>query len=168
MAVVNPTFINPPLDWKNLTLNQLVGAFQQIAYNHAQIQDFGEGEAYDISPRLNPTYPLLWITHLNSSFGLQDITHYFRVYVMDLVDPDLLNMLEVKSDVLTILWDVIFLLRDLYDLEVTTAATTNTIRSTAQDFEESFDDRVTGSYIDIGILTPMQYGYCDAPQKTNS
>lgn len=141
----------------NATLNQLVKTFEQIAQKHAQINSFGYGEVWDITTHAVNNYPLLWVDIQPATMGPQTIQYNFRVYNMDLTDTSEHNQLEVKSDTIRVLWDVLFMLRDMYDLEITYGAAT--------DFEEEFDDKVAGWYIDVGIITPQFFGTCDVPLK---
>src|SRR5580704_10735173 len=117
------------------TLNNLVQVFSQIAANHAQIHDFGFGEVWDIGSETVTDYPLLWVSLISNKLGNNTITYKLRIYFMDLVNLDISNETEVKSNSIQILNGIFYTLRDYYDLEPL-------FDVHVTPFEEKFNDRV--------------------------
>lgn len=153
--------MNLPFIDTNVTLNQLIAIFNEIATNHAQINCFGYGQDYEIGATTTENYPLLWVWVQPSKISNQSMKFIFRVHMMDLVNSEGTGTQqnEVQSDTINTLWDIVFLLRDYYDLQVS-------FDISANPFTEAFNDRVTGWYMDVNIEVPQQYGVCDAPFKS--
>jgi hypothetical protein len=149
-----------PFNNTNTTLNQLIAVFEQIAEDHAQINCFAYGQAYEIDAVTENNYPLLWVWVQPSAIGIQSIKYVFRVWIMDLVNAEGTSVQqdEVQSDTANVLWDIAFLLRDKYDLQVS-------FDITVTPFTEAFNNRSTGWYADYTIEIPQQYGICDVPIK---
>jgi len=141
----------------NASLEQLVDTFNLIATNHSQLNSFYQGEVWDITTKVKENYPLLAVTILPANLALQTLTYNFRLYCMDLVYPDQKNEVEVKSDMLSVMWDIPQLLDRNFDLSIT--------YNQATPLEESLDDVVAGWYMDIAIETPRTYTNCDVPLK---
>ncbi len=148
------------MNGNNATLNQLVETFKVIALQHGQLHAFGQGEPSEITTLSVENYPLLWITILPANLTINTIQFNFRVYVCDLVQDNRDNELEILSDNIRILWDIIAILENNYELETT--------YTNAEPFTEKLDDRVAGWYLDIGIVTAQTLGVCDVPLKQNS
>jgi hypothetical protein len=144
------------LSTTNLSLNQIIQSFAMLANNHGMINSFGQGFEDEYIATTVTNYPLFWVSIMPSNIGSNTVQYNFRFVLMDLVDTDKKNSIDVLSDTLQILWDLIATIRDVYDLEVL-------INSDATPFEEMKDDRVSGHYLDIGILIPRDFGSCNAP-----
>lgn len=150
----------PSYNGQNATLNQLIATFQLIAEKHSMLNSFFQGHPFEITEKTVLNYPLLVTDILPVQFDVQTIQYNFRVFVMDLVNTDdRSNELEVKSDSLRTIWDIINMLGsgNVFDLVVSTSDVTP--------FDEQLIDRVAGFRIDIGILTPQTSDYCDVPFK---
>lgn len=143
---------------QNTSLNSLINIFGQIGDTHAQINSFGQGNNWEVSTQTVQNYPLFWVELQPSTMKENLIEYNFRFYLMDLVFPDLVNLLEVQSDMTLIMWDIVFLLRDMYDLEPK-------FDIALQMFDAKFADAVGGIYANIILQIPMNYGICDVPQK---
>lgn len=106
----NPLYIN----FKNIHDD-----LQLMALNHKQINSFGLGDTDQLSfwtqirdKEDNPTFeppvfPLLYIVPSNCINNLQYKTWDMNLVMMDIVDRDLTNQVDVLSDTLQILQDVI-------------------------------------------------------------
>lgn len=152
--------ITLPFNNTNTTLNQLISVFEQIAEDHAQINSFAYGQTYDIGAATISNYPLFWTFVMPSKISNQSMKYVFHFIVCDLVRPEGTSTQqdEVQSDIPNTLWDIMFLLRDKYDLQITFDVSINP-------FTEKFNDRVTGWECDVTIEIPQVYGICDVPTK---
>lgn len=152
--------ITLPFNNTNTTLNQIIAVFTEIAEDHAQINSFAYGQAYDIDAVTVENFPLLWVWVQPSKISNQSIKYVFRVWILDLVNSEGTGTQqdEVQSDTANVLWDVAFLLRDKYDLEISFDITINPLT-------EAFNQRSTGWFADYTIEIPQQYGICDVPLK---
>lgn len=153
------TITLPYLD-TNVTINQIIAIFEQIAEDHAMINSFAYGQEYDIAAVTIENYPLLWVWVQPSKISNQSMKYVFRAIMMDLVNSEGTGQQqdEVQSNTITVLWDICFLLRDKYDLQID-------FDITATPFTEKANDRVTGWMVDIPIEIPQQFGICDVPLK---
>jgi hypothetical protein len=144
----------------NVTVNQIISVFQQIAEDHAQINSFAYGQEYDFGADTIQNYPLLWVWVQPSKISNQSIKYIFRVIVFDLVNTEGTGTQqdEVQSDTINVLWDICFLLRDKYDFAIT-------FDIDATPFTEKGNDRPSGWMMDLPIEIPQQFGICDVPLK---
>lgn len=150
-----------PVATNNITLKVLNSIFEDIATNHALINAYGLGDPWEITAETVQYYPLFWVEVLPGTFGSNLITYNFRLMVCDLVHKDESNELDVQSDTIQVLWDIVKLLKDNYEDFFFDLSTSNT----ATPFTEEFDDEVTGWYLDISITVPRIFGSCDVPTK---
>lgn len=159
----------PPVNVENQTLAQYVTILNQIANDHAQISDFGFGPTSEISARENPKYPLLWVETQASTFDQKVITFKLRLYIIDQINKEISgtnsNALTVKSDTSTVLWDLVTILRDFYDVEPANSAGSNKFTTQATPFDNKFAQGLSGWYLDMSLVTPYTYGACDAPSN---
>ena len=153
------TLVLPFID-ANITVNQIIAIFEDIATNHAQINSFAYGQAYDIDAQTIVNPPLLWVWVQPSKMGERTITYVFRAWIMDIVNAEGTGTQqdEVQSDTSSILWDIAVLLRDTYDMQVN-------FPIDITPFTEAFNSRFSGWFADYTIEVPRQFGACDAPQK---
>jgi hypothetical protein len=144
----------------NVTINQLISIFEQIALDHAQINSFGYGQNYDRNALTIQNYPLLWVWAQPSKIKLNSILLVFQVTVCDLVRAEGTSTQqdEVQSDTISVLRDIVYLLRDKYDL-------LPEFDVDVVPFTESDVDRTTGWTATINIEVPYNLGICDVPTK---
>lgn len=144
----------------NLTYNQLVQIFEDIAKHHGQINSFKEGQLYDFNAETVTNYPLMFLEAAPSKFTLNTIEYGLTVVIGDLVNPDVSNEREVLSDLIDVLWDVTFLLRDKYDLEPIFSIP-------VKPFVEYKNDRVSGWSATFTLSIPRTFGWCDTPFRNS-
>lgn len=149
-----------PFNNTNTTLNQLIEVFTQIAEDHAQINSFGYSQEYEIGAVTTNNYPLFWAFVMPSKISNQSVKYVFHFVLADLVNAEGTGTQqdEVQSDTVTVFWDILFLLRDKYDLAVG-------FDVSITPFTEKFNDRLTGWEGDVTIEIPQVYGICDVPTK---
>lgn len=145
------------INGQNFTLNNLINVFYQIALNHGMINSFGQGDQFEITANTVVNYPLLWVQILPGSFTQNTIKYVTRIIISDLVQNDISNELEVRSDSIDILWDVANRVWNDFDIAIDFPATVTP-------FTEKYSDRVTGWYMDTTLEIPRTYGSCDSPQ----
>ncbi len=148
----------------NITLNQIVKLFEDIATNHDQIQSFGFGDLWEYSANndgltKNKKTPTLWAVLEDSTFDSNELVLNFTLLVFDLVKKDEFNETEVLSDTLQIAGDVYSILQspDYYDHFTIISS------SQLQDFTERFDDEVSGWSMKIGLRIQGIDTRCVAP-----
>lgn len=151
-----------------LTYNQILKEFKTFATNHKQIQNFGNGDLWEIvehNQLADFNYPLFWVADQPANLGDGTFTWNFNVMAMDLVNKDESNENDVKSDMCQVLLDCVSY------FEQKTAISNNVdwlkvnlVRSgTLTSFTERFEDELTGWGMNIGFRLPFSYNNCDLP-----
>ena len=151
-----------------LTYNQILKEFKTFATNHKQIENFGNGDLWEIVEHNQLTdfnYPLLWVADQPANLGDGTFTWNFNVMAMDLVNKDESNENDVKSDMCQVLLDCV----SYFEQKTATSNNVdwlkvNLVRSgTLTSFTERFSDELTGWGMNIGFRLPFSYNNCDLP-----
>ena len=147
-----------------ITYNQIIKEFQDFATAHRQINEFGNGDLWEIvqhdSLLKDFNYPLLFVQDSPVSVGDGFITSSFNVLVMDKANEGTVET-EVKSDTLLILLDVLAYFEKLYtdNWKFVKMEKNGSIDS----FTERFDDTLTGWTMSISFKQPLDYNDCQIP-----
>ncbi len=151
-----------------LTYNQILKEFETFATNHKQIENFGNGDLWEIVEHNQLTdfnYPLFWVADQPANLGDGTFTWNFNVMAMDLVSKDESNENDVKSDMCQVLLDCV----SYFEQKTATSNNVdwlkvNLVRSgTLTSFTERFSDELTGWGMNIGFRLPFSYNNCDLP-----
>lgn len=145
-----------------ITYNQIISEFETFATNHKQINEFANGDLWEVvqhNKLTDFTYPLLFVTDSPAALGDGEITNSFNVLVMDQANEDIEN--EVKSDTLLILLDFIAYFEKLYRDNWKYVSIQKS--GSVEPFTERFDDTLTGWTININLKQPLQYDECQIP-----
>ena len=151
-----------------LTYNQILKEFKTFATNHKQIENFGNGDLWEIVEHNQLTdfnYPLFWVADQPANLGDGTFTWNFNVMAMDLVNKDECNENDVKSDMCQVLLDCV----SYFEQKTATSNNVdwlkvNLVRSgTLTSFTERFEDELTGWGMNIGFRLPFSYNNCDLP-----
>ena len=69
-----------------MTYNQIIDTFKDIANNHLQIHNFGDGVLEDINTiKYNGgQFPVLWVIPQSAELGENGLTYKMRVLVFDI------------------------------------------------------------------------------------
>ena len=151
-----------------ITYNQIMKEFKTFATNHKQIQNFGNGDLWEIvehNQLADFNYPLFWVADQPANLGDGTFTWNSNIMAMDLVNKDESNENDVKSDMCQVLLDCVSY------FEQKTAISNNVdwlkvnlVRSsTLNSFTERFSDELTGWGMNIGFRLPFSYNNCDLP-----
>ena len=151
-----------------LTYNQILKEFKTFATNHKQIENFGNGDLWEIVEHNQLTdfnYPLFLVADQPANLGDGTFTWNFNVMAMDLVNKDESNENDVKSDMCQVLLDCV----SYFEQKTATSNNVdwlkvNLVRSgTLTSFTERFEDELTGWGMNIGFRLPFSYNNCDLP-----
>ena len=151
-----------------LTYNQILKEFETFANNHKQIENFGNGDLWEIVEHNQLTdfnYPLFWVADQPANLGDGTFTWNFNVMAMDLVNKDESNENDVKSDMCQVLLDCV----SYFEQKTATSNNVdwlkvNLVRSgTLTSFTERFEDELTGWGMNIGFKIPFAYDNCNLP-----
>lgn len=142
-----------------MTLNNIIGLFQNIASAHYRIEGFGFGNLFEINGDIKPgiTYPMLWVVPVDSTTTENTQQRRFLILVASLVKKDQTNRDEVWSECEQTLNDVIKILKnesDDYELLGDPIM---------EPVTEEHGDWVTGWQAQITIQTNFNNNYCDIP-----
>jgi hypothetical protein len=149
-----------------ITYNQMIKEFQDFAAAHKQINEFGNGDLWEVvqhdSLLKDFNYPLLFVQDSPASIGDGFITNGFNILVMDKANEGTVET-EVKSDTLLILLDTIAYFEKLYtdNWKFVKIEKTGSISS----FTERFDDTLTGWTMSMQLKQPLEYNECQIPQN---
>ena len=151
-----------------LTYNQILKEFKTVSTNHKQIENFGNGDLWEIvehNQLADFNYPLFWVADQPANLGDGTFTWNFNVMAMDLVNKDESNENDVKSDMCQVLLDCV----SYFEQKTATSNNVdwlkvNLVRSgTLTSFTERFEDELTGWGMNIGFRLPFSYNNCDLP-----
>jgi hypothetical protein len=148
-----------------ITYNQIIAKFQEFATAHKQINEFANGDLWEIvqhdSLLTDFHYPLLFVQDSPVNVGEGFITNGFNILVMDKANEGTVET-EVKSDTLLILLDTIAYFEKLYtdNWKFVSIEKTGSISS----FTERFDDTLTGWTMSMSLKQPLEYNECQIPQ----
>ena len=148
-----------------ITYNQMIQEFQDFANAHKQINEFGNGDLWEIVQKetlAELNYPMLFVQDSPASIGDGFITNSFNILVMDKANEGTVET-EVKSDTLLILLDTIAYFEKLYtdNWKFVKIEKTGSISS----FTERFDDTLTGWTMSMQLKQPLEYDECQIPQN---
>jgi hypothetical protein len=148
-----------------ITYNQIIKEFQEFANAHRQINEFGNGDLWEIVQKetlAELNYPMLFIQDSPASIGDGFITNSFNILVMDKANEGTVET-EVKSDTLLILLDTIAYFEKLYsdNWKFVKIEKSGSISS----FTERFDDTLTGWTMSMQLKQPLEYDECQIPQN---
>lgn len=91
------------------SLNQLLKVIQDISESHSQVNTYAQGQRYDISASAATLYPLVWAvpTGGNPNFTGNTMDYTVTLIVLDKDNADGSNEIEILSDTMLILLDIV-------------------------------------------------------------
>ena len=141
-----------------LSLNQLIMYFAQIAAKLKRIHSFGYGPLYDIAKDQAPVYPLMWVEPVPSTLRKDSLILKHKIYIVDLVQKDLTNRQDVLSDSLRTCQEIkAFIFKDFfYDIFPSD-------ESELEPLFEKFDDETEGYSMTLDLQLDWFANVCDIP-----
>ncbi|CAA6810373.1 MAG: Unknown protein [uncultured Sulfurovum sp.] len=161
---------------KIITINQIIQMFTDFQEKHIQLQSIGYGPTYNISTTTSVEYPLLWITHKNTSrFELKNrnITPVLSLtfIILDIINDqndskvingiDSSNEQEVTSDTYQIAQDLVsYISTELtkYGVKIR-----EDFGATLEPVYNETEDKASGWMIDIDLQ--LVHSNCIYPTK---
>ena len=151
-----------------MTYKELVDRLKDIVFRHKQIVDFGYGDLSDIKVKsqdngdgeaTNTDYPYMFVNPSQHTRTETASIFRFNLIMMDLCNADSTNsnVLDVQSDCLQYLEDV------LADLKYTYDDVDIDINVTLTPFKERFQDTVAGMTAALIVELPSPLNRCIAP-----
>lgn len=146
--------------YKNVTLNNLIDLFAEIADDSVGIKSHSFGDIWEIDVT-ERNYAVSHLSIENAQYLPNEIQYDFRLYVMDLVSKDEGNENDVLSDTLQIIGDFISRLQNARNLDIDTNTDYRLQPNiSCQPFTERFDDDVSGWVATISIRVYFDYSAC--------
>ncbi len=146
-----------------LSLNQIIQYFAQMAASLQRVHSFGYGPVEDLgrdNPPLYgaPIYPLMWIEPQTSTLRKDSTILSHKIYIVDLVQPDLTNRQDVLSDSLRTCQEIkAYIFKDfIYDIFPTD-------ESQMDPLFYKFDDNVEGYSIELDLQLDWLANVCTIP-----
>lgn len=142
------------------TLRQLNDTLKDIADRNLFINRYGFGELseVDIDGPNSDLYPLMYVVPQGARLSENVLTYTIRIIVMDIDDTDDTKRVEILSDTLRTLTDVVKEFKnnsDDYNLDQDVDCLP---------FSQRFVDYTTGWWADISIITEIDNNPCNFPE----
>jgi len=143
------------------TLTNLIQEFTNIADYNVFIKRWGHGPISDVNtvtPR-GGAFPVQWVIPQTVELGENGVVYSVRILIFDADRSDDSQRLNIMSDCLQIINDVVKVFRnggsdDSYEVTNIPIATP---------FEQEFVDYCVGWYVDLDISTDSMNSPCDTP-----
>lgn len=154
-----------------ITYKEIIKASKAFADNHYVIENFGNGELWQLSDHdqdSNFLYPLMYMVDVPSSPGPKSWVYAFRVYFVSRVEaptnrdgnPIFFEYTDAKSQMIACAQDFIsyWVQDNNYKMTIDQALGITT-------FIDVQEDNVTGCYIDLRFVVPFTYDSCIIPMS---
>ena len=151
------------------TYNNALETLKCLGEQHKQIETVTNGDLFEIDMQASGLYPLMHVMINDANVSMSEQKFNFRVFVMDLVEPDLSNEDEVMSDSYQTMIDLIALLKHgeiLYGYNFSAGEEQRYFVDndfTISPFTERFTNNVSGWVCDISIIVESVLDSCDIP-----
>lgn len=143
------------------TYNNIVKAIQEVIINHKQlgVNHYFFGEPSDFT-EVSKLMPQIIIQPIPFTQTKTNIQYKFRLFYLDIIDADLTNLVDVYSDALQVLNDILNELEYHPDFSAEYALDFNL---TFNNFQEKFEELTAGYWCDLVIDTPRRDNRCESP-----
>lgn len=139
------------------TLRQMNDLLMTIADKHLMINRYGFGELNEVNV-VGPEaaeYPLMFVVPQQSLIAENQLVYTLRIIIMDIDDTDDSKRVEILSDTLQTLNDIILLLKTINNNDFNVDSDT-----TCYPFSQRFVDYTVGWWADISIITDIYNNPC--------
>ena len=153
-----------------LSYNQIISLNKTFADNHYVIQNFGNGERWQVTDH-NQTpsfkYPLMWMEDLPNTASKGEYSYAFRVWFVTRVESpksrgtELLytEFAKAKSDMIQCAQD----LASYWVQDVSQPTLDVGTQFSIEPFTDQTPDNITGCYMDIRFSVAFTYDSCIIP-----
>lgn len=142
-----------------------------MAYYHPQINSFGYGDikqiTMDIETKKSPVYTKMYVLPGTTTLEQNQIRYSFSIIILDRINDDYSNQPDVMSDTLEIAKDIftiIYQSYNSYDGNFTLYYEPEWGPNVTP-FLERFEDILGGWTLNIDIIEPFDYNYCEDPMN---
>lgn len=149
-----------------ITLNNVLGLFENIAERHQQIFYYAEEQDFNIGTEEASNYPKLVVNPSTPVLpkgenGYSMLRFSIDLQVIDLLDKDMSNEKDVMSDTMQIITDIVTEFSSHPDYFEQGIDITNDI--TLESLRGVYDSDATGYKCTLEIEIPLKSSYCTNP-----
>ena len=137
-----------------MTLYKIVNDILDIAKRQPNINYVDEGDIYSLNSKSNIDYGVFYITQSNHSISEDTVTYNLTLYYIDRLFNDGSNTLQIQSQGLLILNNIINEYSQTADVEIKYDINFTT-------FTHRFADECAGVFCNVKIITNNELGICN-------
>lgn len=137
-----------------MTLQDIIKNLKDIALKQHNINYANEGDVYMLNSLPNLDYGVFFVTQTNHSQSVNTVTYNLTLYYIDRLLTDESNKLQIQSNGIIVLGNIINIFNQKYDdVEIVYDITYNT-------FTHQFADACAGVYATVQIIADNELGVC--------
>lgn len=136
-----------------MTLKQLIYNILEIAKEKPNIRTAEEGNIYDLNNMPDVEYNVFWLTQGQHRVGESTITYNFNMFYVNRLSDNLDNKIDIQSDGIVELVNIINSIVDELDVEVEYPLNFTP-------FNQRFSDDCSGVYTSVNIVVDNELGNC--------
>lgn len=137
-----------------MTLQDIIKNLKDIALKQHNINYANEGDVYMLNSLPNLDYGVFFVTQTNHSQSVNTVTYNLTLYYIDRLLTDESNKLQIQSNGIIALGNIINIFNQKYDdVEIVYDITYNT-------FTHQFADACAGVYATVKIIADNDLGVC--------
>lgn len=137
-----------------MTIRQLIEKIKEISLTKPNINYVGVGNVYDLNTTPDAEYSVVYITQGTSSVYETYTTHSLTLFYIDRLTDNFDNRLEIQSNGVKELTNIINTLVNVEDVEVSYPLTFTY-------FNQRFADDCAGVFTQIALSVDNDFGTCD-------
>ncbi|MBO5809629.1 MAG: hypothetical protein J6R32_02255 [Bacteroidales bacterium] len=136
-----------------MTLKTIIDLILEVAGNRPNIKTVREGNVYDLNDIPDVEYGVFYVTQGTHSFSQETITYNLNLFYIDRLTPNLDNRLQIQSDGITEIQNILLLFAETYDVEIEYNANVTA-------FNQRFADDCAGVFVTVQITDVNDFGVC--------
>lgn len=136
-----------------MTLKEVIDNIIYVAKSQPNIKTVKEGNVYDLDSMPDVEYKVVYLTQSQHRFDNQQNTYNFTLFYIDRLTDDSGNKIDIHSDGIVTINNILNGLQDCYDMEVETPVSVTT-------FNQRFVDDCAGVFASVSIVVDNDLGYC--------
>ena len=137
-----------------MTLKETINKFLKIAKKQPNINFASEGDIYTLNTMKNLEYSVFFVTQLQHQQSEDTITYNLILYYIDRLVEDDANMLDIQSNGIIMLGNIINTFINENDADIN-------YDITYQPFTHKFADKCAGVYANVKIEVGNNIGVCN-------
>ena len=148
------------------SLNKIIKVLEAICTAHPMVNTFGYGPTSDINATNDVVFPLVWVEPnmnrvINSDQGVKVAIISLNLYALDRIDKGDSNFLDIHSDMLYLLQDIVSFIRES-DYTRTAYITIDRQDQTFTPMTRETDENCNGFMLSLTLRIPDVYTPCNS------